>query len=116
MLSNMDDSGLPHVCDYSSNICWLVAWAQVRQALHQHTQYYTVLKSFYTMLLDGVTRILYLSKHNIVVMIILDMFYGEAKGVCLNFQGPRHSYSNPYCWISLKNRNPRYVIHSCKAT
>ena len=57
-----------------------------------------------------------LCKHSIVVMVMLHMNCGEAKGVCLNFQGMRHAYSNTYCWISLKILNSRYDIHSCIAT
>ena len=68
------------------------------------------------MLLDEVTRNLYPSKYSIVVMVMLHMSCDEAKGVCFNFQDMRHTYSNPYCWISLKNINSRYGIHSYKAT
>ena len=62
------------------------------------------------MLLNEVTSTVYPSKYCIVVMVMLHMFCGEAKGVCLNFQGVRHSYSNPYCWTPLRNRKPRYSI------
>ena len=40
------------------------------------------------MLLDEVTRNLYPSKYFIVVKVMLQMFCGEAKDVCLNF--PRY--------------------------
>ena len=43
------------------------------------------------MLLDEVIRNLYLSKYSIVVMMKLHMLCVEAKVVCLNFQGPKHS-------------------------
>ena len=63
------------------------------------------------MLLDEVTRNVYPSKYSIVDKVMLHMCCGETKDVCLNFQGMRHSYSKPYCWMSLKNRNPRYSIN-----
>ena len=68
------------------------------------------------MYLDEVTRNLYPGKYSIVVKVILHMFCGEAKDVCLNFQGIRLSYSKPYCWISLKSITPRYGKHFYKAT
>jgi hypothetical protein len=68
------------------------------------------------MLLDVVTKNLYPTKYPIIVMIMLDLVCDEVKGFCLNFQGMSHSYSNPYCWISLKIIDPRYGIHSRKAT
>ena len=49
-------------------------------------------------------------------MEMLHIICGEARGVCFNFQDMRHTYSNLYCWISLKYKNPKYGVHSCKAT
>jgi hypothetical protein len=68
------------------------------------------------MMLDEVIRNLYPNKYSIVVMVMSHMICNGTKSGCLNFQGMRYSYSNPYCWISFQNRKPRYGIHYCKAT
>ena len=52
----------------------------------EHIQRCIVLKSFYTMLLNEVTKHVYPNKSS-VVMVMLHMFCDEAKCVCLNFQG-----------------------------
>ena len=90
----------------------------VKPFLHTFNTYNDVLysRAFFTMLLDEVTRNLYPSKYSMVVKVMLRMFCGETKGVRLNFQGMRHSYSKPYRWTSLKNKKPRYGIHSHKGT
>ena len=56
------------------------------------------------MLLDEVARNLCPSKYSIVVIVMLHMLCGEAKGVFLNFQGTRQLYLKPYCWISLNTK------------
>ena len=66
---------LMYVRDWSSNVCLLVPWAQVRHALHTlNTQMMFVLFTIHSILLGED-----ISKASMIVMVLLDTLCNEEK-------------------------------------